>query len=183
MQICSVEIACLPIADTAPQIPFPLDLFKSSSSTRPAQPLSAFSQVIEELWTMHKPYDEGSMLVAYKRMVAICEDTADEEAAFDALPAETIKNHVCGFKLWLGNHHFPITTPHSRRFLEWFSTALATYDKLLDLVTQSIETQPEPNPGSRVLQCTGLDVLKLIILNTWTGFAARQLILEHLGQH
>lgn len=172
--IYSVEIACLPVVDTTPQIPFPMHLFRVSPSSESVQPLSAFSQAVQAIWNMHKPYGD-LMLDAYDKMITICEDTTDEEAASDALPAETIKNYIWGFKVWLERHEFPITSQHSREFLEWRSTTLATYNELLGIVSQNIETQPEANAGSRVLQCTGLDVLKLIILTTWTGFASRQL--------
>ena len=151
-----------------------MHLFRLSSSSRPVQPLSAFSQAVDVIWNMDKPYG-NLMLVAYDRMINICVETTNEDDAIDFLPAETVKNHIWGFKVWLEKHQFPITSTYSRRFLEWRSTTLATYEELLDFISQDIETQPETNPGSRVLQFTGLDVLKLIILNTWTGYSARQL--------
>jgi hypothetical protein len=117
------------------------------------------------------------MVSAYNDMATACEETTQDEAESYSLPVETIRGLLWDFKIWLAKQQFPIIDKRSQEFSDWRMTLLAIYDKLLDIISRDIQNNPGPTLNSKRLQCSGLDVMKVIILNVWGGTSACQLSL------
>jgi hypothetical protein len=172
------EIMCMSSVNTIPEIPFPLDLFQGPYHSRPEPPMSEFSQAVAAVWDLQKL--QGDVMVrACNNMVTAFEDTTQDGAESYSLPVETVRGLIWSFKIWLAKQQFPIMNKRPQEFSDWRTTLTATYDKLLDIISRDIQNRPGMTLNSRRLQCSGLDVMKLIILNVWSGTSTRQLSLTN----
>jgi len=162
----------------APEIPFPMSIFPDSCHFGPAQPSSPFSQTIEELWNLERPYKDATV-AAYDEVVALSDNIPHEEATLYPLPAESIAGLIYTYRNWLIKAQIPIAGIQSQRISDWTMTMLATFDKLLDIIAGDFQDQPDVISSSITLRCSGLDLLKVIILTCWSGVSAHKLSLMY----
>jgi hypothetical protein len=162
----------------APEIPFPMSIFLDPCHSGPAQPLSPFSQAVEELWNLQRPFKDATV-TAYNQVVALSDNVCHEEATSFPLPAESIAGLIYTYRNWLIKAQIPIEGIQSKRISDWTETMLATFDELLDIISQDLQDQPEVISSSITLRCSGLDVLKVIILTCWSGVSAHKLSLMY----
>lgn len=170
------EIMCMSSVNTVPEVPFPLDSFQGIYHSGPEPPMSEFSQAVAAVWNLQKPQG-NAMVSAYNDMATACEETTQDAAESYSLPIETVRGLLWSFKIWLAKQRFPIIDKRSQEFSDWRTTLLVTYDRLLDIISKDIQNKPGMILNSRRLQCSGLDVMKVIVLNVWSGTSARQLSL------
>jgi hypothetical protein len=162
----------------APEIPFPMSIFMDSCHFGPAQPLSPFSQAVEELWNLERPY-KNATIAAYDQVVALGDNVPHQEATLYPLPAESIAGLIYTYRNWLIKAQIPIAGIQSQRVSDWTKNMLATYDKLLDIISWDFRGQPDIISSSITVRCSGLDVLKVIILTCWSGVSAHKLSLMY----
>jgi hypothetical protein len=162
----------------APEIPFPMSIFLVAFHSGPAQPLSPFSQAVEELWILQRPYKDATV-AAFDQVVRLSDHISHEEATSYPLPAESIAGLIYTYRNWLIKAQIPIAGIQSQRISDWTKTMLASFDKLLEIISQDLQDKPEVISSSVTLRCSGLDVLKVIILTCWSGVSAHKLSLMY----
>jgi hypothetical protein len=157
----------------APEIPFPMSIFLDSCHFGPAQPLSPFSQAVEELWNLERPF-QNATIAAFDQVVALGDNVRHQGAPLYPLPAESIAGLIYTYRNWLIKAQIPIAGIQSQRISDWTKTMLAAFDKLLDIISWDFQNQP-----NIILRCLGSDVLKVIILTCWSGVSAHKLSLMY----
>jgi hypothetical protein len=162
----------------APEIPFPMSIFLDSCHSGPAQPLSPFSQAVEELWNMQRPYRDATV-AAFDQVVALGDHIPHEEAISYPLPAESIAGLIYTYRNWLIKAQIPIADIQLQRISDWTKTMLAAFDELLGIISEDLQDQPGVISSSITRRCSGLDVLKVIILTCWSGVSAHKLSLMY----
>lgn len=157
------EIICARPCRTTPEYPFPLSYLRSSATFGPPRCSSRFSKLVDAAWNLD-PGKRKTAKVIYDSITSHPEPQVDQQLACSTSISETLFSMLYEFRQWLVSHEPSDTSNLPDPFVQAVASSMNEI-----LPSYSPDASAATLPTTRLLECSGQDILKLMILVTATG--------------